>query len=116
MDMRFGTWKIISLYRTGLLKTVTSELAKYKLHLVAVQKVKWDKGGGQPAVDYTFFYSNGNADHHLGTDFFIQQSIRSAVKMSYMILRSHWCDIIVLNIHVPSEDKSDDTKIASVRN
>jgi len=28
----------------GLLKTVTRELAKYRLHLVTVQEVRWDKG------------------------------------------------------------------------
>jgi hypothetical protein len=30
-----------------------------------------DKGGTEPAGDYTFFYGNGNADHHLGTGFFV---------------------------------------------
>jgi hypothetical protein len=30
--------------------------------------------------------------------------------MSYVILRGRWCDIIVLNVHVPTEDKSDDVK------
>jgi hypothetical protein len=28
-------------------------------------------------------------------------------RMSYIILRGRWCDIIVLNVHVPTEDKSD---------
>jgi hypothetical protein len=30
--------------------------------------------------------------------------------MSYIILRGHWCDIIVLNVHTPTEDKIDDAK------
>jgi hypothetical protein len=30
--------------------------------------------------------------------------------MSYIILRGHWCDIIVLNVHAPTEDKIDDRK------
>ena len=30
--------------------------------------------------------------------------------MSYIVLRGHWCNIIVLNVHAPSEDKSDDSK------
>jgi hypothetical protein len=30
--------------------------------------------------------------------------------MSYIILRSHWCNIVVLNVHAPCEDKSDDVK------
>jgi hypothetical protein len=30
--------------------------------------------------------------------------------MSYIILRGHWCDIIILNVHAPTEDKIDDMK------
>ena len=26
----------------------------------------------------------------------------------YVILRGHWCYIVVLNVHAPSEEKSDD--------
>jgi exonuclease III len=45
MDMRFGTWNIRSLYRSGSFKTVARELGKYTLDLVGVQEVRWDKGG-----------------------------------------------------------------------
>jgi hypothetical protein len=31
-------------------------------------------------------------------------------KMPYIMLRGHWCDIIVLNVHALTENKSDDTK------
>jgi hypothetical protein len=30
--------------------------------------------------------------------------------MSYIILRGRCCDIIVLNVHAPTEDKTDDMK------
>jgi hypothetical protein len=59
MDMRFGTWNFRSLYRSLSLKTVSGELAKYKLYLVGLQDVRWDKGGTEPAGDYAFFYGNG---------------------------------------------------------
>jgi hypothetical protein len=29
-------------------------------------------------------------------------------RMSYIILRGRWCHIIVLNVHAPTEDKTDD--------
>jgi hypothetical protein len=51
---RFGTWNVRSLYRPGSLKIVSGELAKYKLDLVGVQEVRWDKGGTEPAGNYTF--------------------------------------------------------------
>jgi hypothetical protein len=48
----------------------------------------------------------------------VHKNIISAVKrvefvsdrMSYRILRSHWCRIEVLNVHAPTEDKTDDVK------
>jgi hypothetical protein len=44
-DIRFGTWTIRSLYRSGLLTTAARELARYELDLVGVQKVRWEMGG-----------------------------------------------------------------------
>jgi exonuclease III len=48
--MRFGTWNIRSLYRAA-----ARELARYKLDLVHVQEVRWDKGGTVRAEDYILF-------------------------------------------------------------
>jgi hypothetical protein len=41
--MRFGTWNIRSLYRSGSLMAAARELARYKLDLAGVQEVRWDK-------------------------------------------------------------------------
>ena len=42
-DTFLGTWNIRSLYRAGSLMAVAKELARYKLDLVGVQEVRWDK-------------------------------------------------------------------------
>jgi hypothetical protein len=84
---------------------------------MGVQEVRWDKGATEPADSYTFFYGNGNLYHFLGTGIFICKGITSAVKrveifndkMSYIMLRSRWCDI-VLNVHLPTEDKCHEAK------
>jgi hypothetical protein len=31
-------------------------------------------------------------------------------RVSHIVLRGHWCNIIVLNVHAPSEEKSYDSK------
>jgi hypothetical protein len=54
----------------------------------------------------------------LGTGFFVLHRIVSAVKkvdfvsdrVSYIVLRGCWCNIIVLHVHASSEEKCDDSK------
>jgi hypothetical protein len=63
-------------------------------------------------------YGKGNESHQLGTGFFVHQGIVSAIKraefvsdgMSYIVLGGRWCNIIFLNVHAPTEEKSDDSK------
>jgi hypothetical protein len=75
MGMRFR-----SLHRTGALKTVVRELGKYKLDLMGVQEVRWEKSGAEWAEDCTFFCGEGNGDHQLGTGFFMHKRVESAVR------------------------------------
>jgi len=53
-EMKIGTWNFRSLYRTGSLKAAARELARYKLDVVGVQEVRWDKGGTVRERDYDF--------------------------------------------------------------
>jgi hypothetical protein len=65
--MIYGTWNVRSLCRVGLLSAAARELAKYKLDLVGVQEVRWDKGGTVRAGDCVFFLWKGNENNQLGT-------------------------------------------------
>jgi len=66
----------------------------------------------------------GSENHQLRTGFFVHGTVLSAVKRAEFVsdrvhmwfLRGRWRIIIVLNVHVPSEEKSDDSKTVFIRN
>ena len=79
-DIKLGTWNVRSLYRADSLKAAARELARYKLDVVGVQEVRWDKEGTVRAGDYNFFYGKENEKHQLGTGFYVHHRLVSAVK------------------------------------
>ena len=117
-DIRFDSRNVRSLYRAGSFTAAARELARYKLDLVSVQEVRWDRKGTVREGISNFYCGKWNENHQLGTGFFVHHRILSVVKrvefvsdrVSYIVLRGRWCNIIVLNVHAPSEDKSDDSK------
>jgi len=52
--MKLGTWNVRSIYRAGSLKAAARELGRYKLDVLGVQEVRWDKGGTVKEGDYDF--------------------------------------------------------------
>jgi hypothetical protein len=83
-----------------------------------VHEVRWDKGAALSAGDYSFFYWKGNENHQLGIWCFLHHRIVSAVRrvefvsgrVSYIVLSSRWCNIIVLHVYALSESKCVDKK------
>jgi len=65
-----------------------------------------------------------NEKHQSRRGFFVHHTIVSAVqtvefvsdRLSYIVLRSCWFNIIVLNVQATSEEKSDDSKDSFMRN
>jgi len=54
--MRFGTWKVRSLYGAGTFAAAAKDLGSYKLELMCVQSVRWDREGTIRAGDYNFVH------------------------------------------------------------
>jgi hypothetical protein len=54
IDILLRTWNVRSLYRAGSLRAAARELAMYKLDVVGVQEVRWEKVGTVQAANYNF--------------------------------------------------------------
>jgi hypothetical protein len=73
------------------------------------------RGGISNSRQLYIFLWKRNVNHQLGTGFFVHNRIISAVirvvfvsdRMSYITLKGRWCDIIVLNVYAPTENKDD---------
>jgi hypothetical protein len=68
---------MLEVYRAGSLMSISKELSKYKLYLMAVQ-VRWEGSGTEPAGEYTFFYGKGSENHEFVQGFlYIIESYQS---------------------------------------
>ena len=84
---------------------------------MGVQVVRWDKGGTVSAGVILFSMEKKKKIIILEQDFFVHHGTVSAVtriefvsdRVSYIVLRGCWYNT-VLNVHAPSEEKSDYSK------
>jgi hypothetical protein len=117
MDMRLETWNVRSLCRTGLLKMIARGLVKCKLRLSGVCSSSDDRRVALNRQRIVHFPME-NLIRSSGMGFFVYKKIISASRrieflddrMSYVIIGGCWCNIIILNVHAPCENKSDDVK------
>jgi len=103
-------------YKSGSLTIEAWEFARYKLDLVGVQEIRRNKGGILRVGDYILLKRKRKSS--IRTRIFLHHRILSAVntvefvsdRVSYIVLRGRWCNVIVLNVYATSEEKSDDSK------
>jgi hypothetical protein len=61
--MLIGLWNFRTLAQSGKLKQVCRELENYKVNILDMSEVKWDRFGETATQnEFTFLYSGYNAD------------------------------------------------------
>jgi len=99
------------------MKTVTDQVQKYKLTVVALQDLRWPGNGNIKSENYTIFYSGSeNGRHEYGVGFMISDAILPNVKsftpvsdrLCVLKLEGRYWDIVIKNCYAPTEGENND--------
>jgi hypothetical protein len=118
-DIRIGTWNIRTLFKAGAIKIINDEVKRYKLPIVAIHEIIWPGSGSVKSNDTTIFYSGGTIlRYEFGVAFLINESLLPKVirfeaineRLCFIRLSMPNYDLIIINCHVPTEEKEDEVK------
>jgi len=70
-DLKVGSWNVLSLYQSGALKMLLSQLDSYKMDITAIQEIRWTGEGIIDKKNHTIFYSCDRKHHMFGTGFIV---------------------------------------------
>jgi len=119
-DLRIGSWNVLSLYRSKSLQMLLGQLEKYYVDITCVQEMRWIGWGAIEKKNCIIFYSCDNKEHKLGIGFVIHKKVKHLIMdfqpkspwMCRLRVRGKFFNYSVINVHAPTEDKSDTEKYA----
>jgi len=82
-------WNVRKLFRFCSLIGAARELARYKLDLVGVEDVRWDKGVTARARDYNFFMEKETKFINWGQDFCTPQIVSTIKGVEFVAIGYH---------------------------
>lgn len=111
------TWNVQGTRSIGALKNLALVLKNYKVDIAALQETKQKSDGISEVGDYIFFNSGKETDY-FGTGFMIHKSLRQTVlkfdpisdRICKLRLRGKYRKISIVNVHAPTNDKTDEIK------
>ncbi|VVC46374.1 Endonuclease/exonuclease/phosphatase [Cinara cedri] len=117
-EISLGTWNVGTLYSTGAAHTVTQEIGRYKLKIVAIQEIRWQGGGSLDINNYTIFYWDCDDRRQFSTGFVVHKSIVPNVmefktfnpRISLLTIKTYWCNLTIISVHAPTEEKTQEEK------
>jgi hypothetical protein len=111
-------WNVLSLYRSGALKTLIDQLNIYRVDIVALQEIQLIGNGTLERRDCTLFYSCDNKDHIVGSSFLVSKRIKHLIidfipishRICILRMRGKFCTYSIVNGHAPTETSDDEGK------
>jgi exonuclease III len=117
----FGPWNIQTLFKTGALISLLSQVQGHRLGITALQETRWQGKDIMDMKSHTLFYSSKEeGTRELGVAFIVERSIKrnifdfKAVDKRICVLRikTKFHTTSFINVHAPTEEKEEIEKEA----
>ena len=116
---RIGYWNVRTMYETGKLKQVTSEMRRYNLDILGVSECRWNGSGRiRTNTGETVLYSGREEGHYQGVALILKKGLERCLlewkpisnRMMSMRLKGRQCNTTIIQCYAPTNDSSEDDK------
>lgn len=118
--IRIGHWNVRTMYETGKLAQVTSEMKRFSLHVLGVSESRWTGSGRlRTTTGETVLYSGREDDqHHEGVSIILKKGIERCLlewkpvnsRLMSARLKGRHINITVIQCYAPTNESSDEVK------
>ncbi|XP_015368877.1 PREDICTED: uncharacterized protein LOC107165236 [Diuraphis noxia] len=99
-------------------QSMVKEVEKYDLGVVVLQEIRWKEAGNMDMGKMTILFGGCDERGQFGVGFAVRKNIVPTIEVFRVInprlallkIESKWFDIVFINVHTPTEDKSQQEK------
>ena len=107
-----ATWNVQTMLQVGKLSEIADEFRKYKLHVLALQEIRWPGSGRIDKKDFTVMFSGAETGRQRGTGFMISKEVRKSLmeftpvneRLCKIRLKGKFHNISIISTYAPTED------------
>lgn len=117
--LRLGTWNIRTLAVPGASDTVSEEIKKYELEIVALQETRWPQAGKINTKHHVIYYSGcKDGRYYGGVGFAVSKKMADSViyfeavneRMCIIRIKGRFKNISMITFYAPTEDAAEEEK------
>jgi len=118
--IRVGHWNVRTMYETGKLAQVTSEMRRFKLHVLGVSESRWTGSGKLKSTSgETVLYSGREDDlHYEGVAIILKKGLEQSVlewkpvnsRLMSVRLKGRHVNITIIQCYAPTNDSDENDK------
>ena len=120
-ELIFGTWNVRTLFKTGALLSLLSQLKEYRLDITALQETRWQGKDIMDMKSHTLFYSGKEkGTREFGVAFIVERNMKKNVldfkavdeRICVLRIKTKFQNVSLINVHAPTEEKEETEKEA----